>query len=245
MTHRWTIYMYTFPNRKRYIGATKRPLHLRQGSAESGWARYKNCRLVWEAIQKYGTEKIQQTILFEGEISDQDAAEMEKHYIALFKTNANRYNNPTYGYNLGDGGEGTQERHLSAQRKEQLAKQMKERGLRNRGKLASDETRMRQRNAKLGSKRGPMAEETKRKIGFANSLENISEITRKRKSEAFRQPVHAANPMTGEHIYFTSGEEAADFFGVRSSTVSRWIKGSRIPRNGFLFSKAQAGGGLR
>ena len=242
MTHNWTIYMYTFPNGKRYIGATKRPLHLRQGSAESGWARYKNCRLVWEAIQEFGIENIQQTVLFEGEISDREAAEMEKHYIALYKTNANRYSNPSYGYNLGDGGEGTSQRNLSDERKRELADQLLSLKQKRIGSHPSRETRRRQSIAKKGKPGHPLSEETRRKIGLANSLEMISDEERQHRSDSKKQPVLVTNPVTGEHISFNSGEEAADFFGVRPSAVSRWIDGSRNPRNGYRFQKAVVGG---
>ncbi len=235
----WTIYMYTFPNDKKYIGATSRLLHLRQGSYESGWSKYKNCRLIWEAIQEFGVNNIKQTVLFSGEISDEEAAELEKHYIALYKTNANRYNNPSFGYNLGDGGEGTQKKYLTEERRKTLVEQMQQQGWSNRGRTVSEETRYRQRMAKLGTKRGPMSEETKRKIGLANSLERISEETRKRKSKAFSQPVIATNPKTCEQLFFNSGEEAADYFGVCSSTVSCWIKGTKNPSNGYIFEKAK------
>ena len=242
MTHRWTIYMYTFPNGKKYIGATKRLLHHRQGSAESGWARYKNCRLVWEAIQEFGIENIEQTILFEGEISDEEAAEMEKNYIAFYRTNAKRYNNPSYGYNLGDGGEGTGQRKLSDERKRQLAEQLLSLRKNRIGSHPSNETRRRQSIAKTGKPGRPLTEETKRKIGISNSLGHISEETRRRKSEAHSQPVLVTNPLTGEHIFFNSGEEAADYFGVHPSAVSRWIDGSRNPRNGYRFAKANQEG---
>ena len=241
MMNNWTIYMYTFPNGKRYIGATKQPLCLRQGSLESGWAKYRNCRLLWEAIQEFGVESIEQSILFQGEITNEEASEMERHYIALYKTNANRYRNPSFGYNLGDGGEGLLPRQLSEERRRVLAAQMKNQGWLNRGKCVSEETRRRQSVAKLGTKRGPMSEETKKKIGLANSLENMSPEERQHRSDSKKQPVYAYNSTTGEEIIFDSGEDAAGYFGVRSSSITRWINGTRTPRNGFRFSKIAVG----
>ena len=140
--------MYTFPNGKRYIGATKRPLHLRQGSMESGWNRYKNCKLLWEAIQEYGVESIVQDILFHGEATNEEAAGLERYYIAEFRTNASRYSNPSYGYNQTDGGESTSEKHLSDARKDVLRRQMALLGKANAGKHPSEETRRRQSAAK-------------------------------------------------------------------------------------------------
>ena len=230
--------MYTFPNDKKYIGATTRPLHIRQGSYESGWSKYRRCTLVWKAIQEFGVDNIKQTILFSGKISDKEAAELEKYYIALYKTNANRYN-PSYGYNLRDGGDGTGEKHLTEERRKFLAEQMRGLALKHKGKKPSAETRRRQSVAKLGTKRGPLSEETKRKIGLANSLEMISDVERKHRSDSKKEPVLAINPQTGEQLFFNSGEEAADYFGVRSSAVSRWINGTRNPSNGYKFEKVR------
>ena len=239
MIHHWIIYMYTFPNEKRYIGATRRPLHHRQGSRESGWAKYKLCKPLWEAIQEFGVDNIKQTILFEGDIEDETASDMERFYIAHFKTNCKKYHDPSFGYNQGDGGEGTQHRQISEERKEILRKQVQVFHERNIGTHASEETRHRQSIAKLGIKRGPLSEEAKRKISFANSSANISDETRMKKSKAFSQPVIAHNPVTGETLFFDSGEQAADYFGVRPSSVTRWINGTRNPRNGYEFSKAE------
>lgn len=237
MIHYWRVYMYTFPNGKRYVGATKRPLHLRQGSKESGWARYKLCRPLWDAIQKFGVDNIEQTILFEGNIDDVAASEMERFYIAHFKTNCTRFNNPSYGYNLTDGGEGTQERHLTEKTKLVLRERLRRIGESRIGTHPSEETRHRQSLAKLGTKRGPMPEETKRKIGIGNSLETMSSEERQHRSDSKKQPVVAHNPLTGETLFFDCGEQAADYFGVRPSAVSRWISGSRSPSNGYDFSK--------
>lgn len=238
MIHHWIIYMYTFPNGKRYIGATRRPLHHRQGSKESGWAKYKLCTPLWEAIQEFGVDNIEQSILFEGDIEDEAASEMERFYIAHFKTNCRKYHDPSFGYNQGDGGEGTQERHLTEERREELRESVRVIGKARIGTHPSEETRHRQRLAKLGTKRGPMSEETKRKIGLANSLEMISDEERQRRSDSKKQPVVAHNPVTGETLFFDSGEQAADYFGVRPSAVSRWIKDNSNPRNGYRLSKA-------
>ena len=235
----WTIYMYTFPNDKKYIGATKRSLCHRQGSCESGWAGYKNCRLLWEAIQEFGIDNIEQTILFKGEISNQEAAEMERHYIEMYKTNANKYQNPSFGYNLGPGGEGTGERHHTEEFLKASGERIRGQALLHIGKSPSASTRYRQRMAKLGTKRGPLSEETKRKIGLANSLAMISDEERMRRSNSKKQPVIATNPKTGEQLFFESGYKAADYFGVQSSAISRWIKGTRNPTNGYIFEKAK------
>ena len=53
----WIIYMYIFPNGKKYIGKTKRTLAQRKVNSET-WEGYSKCPLLWKAIQKYGVVNI-------------------------------------------------------------------------------------------------------------------------------------------------------------------------------------------
>lgn len=101
----WIIYMYTFPNGKRYIGKTSTSLKDRQGG--SNWSGYRNCTVLMKAVKKYGIKNIKQEVLFEGKITDEYSSRLEQIYILLFKTNCKRFKNPQYGYNTTDGGEGT------------------------------------------------------------------------------------------------------------------------------------------
>jgi len=99
---KYIVYMYTFPNGKRYVGKTSRTLRIRQGH---NWENYDECPALFNAIHKYGIENIKQEILVEGMMTKDESSEIEKYYIALYKTNCNRYRNPEYGYNLTDGGD--------------------------------------------------------------------------------------------------------------------------------------------
>lgn len=103
------------------------------------------------------------------------------------------------------------------------------------GKKSSESTKRKESFAKIGKKRGPMSEETKAKISFANSAENISDETRRRKSESKYKAVLAVNNETGEGMVFKNHELAAEYFGVRDSSITRWINGTRKPTNGFSF----------
>ena len=227
MTKRWRVYMYTFPNGKRYIGTTSRTLVARQGK---DWKHYKNCTSIWEAIQEFGTDAIKQEILFEGQITNDEAAELEKKFILQYETS-----NPDKGYNTGTGGEGVTEKNIGDDRRTYLQNQMREIAKKNKNRIVSPETREKQRLAKLGTKRGPMSQETKAKISKANSRENMSEATRLNRIKSKQKKVLAINNETGERIVFGSGEEAAEYFNVRPSAVSRWIDGSRKPRNKYTF----------
>ena len=225
--------MYIFPNDKKYIGKTKKTLSQRQGHK---WNRYKTCPLLWKAIQKYGTENIITEILFKGVLSDEEASEMERFFIAKFKTNANRYRNPQYGYNLTDGGEGLVGWHPTEERLEQMMQQLVKAKEVRLQKGVSEETRRKLSESHKGLRLGyKMPEETKRKISKSNSLENISKETRKRKSEAHKKMVIATNKDTGEQLIFDSRMEAAEHFGVRDSAVTRWITGERNPSVPYIF----------
>ena len=102
---KWIIYMYTFPNGKRYIGKTSTSLKDRQGGAN--WAGYNNCIVLMKAVEKYGIENIKQEILFEDIMTDEYSSRLEQTCILLFKANCRRFKDPQCGYNTTDGGEGT------------------------------------------------------------------------------------------------------------------------------------------
>lgn len=224
--------MYTFPNKKRYIGKTKRSLARRQGK---DWEHYKNSRLLWNAIQKYGIDNIETDILFEGMITDDEANELEVHYIEAYKTNANKYKHPCYGYNLTAGGEGVVDWEPTPERREFLQKQMYELSQKRRGVKFTEEHKKKLSDARKGRTFGPRSEETKRKISIANSRENMTEETKQRRKMAGRKPVMATNKKTGDSLWFDSATATAEYFGVAISVVCRWINGTRNPSNNYKF----------
>lgn len=226
----WIIYMYTFPNNKRYIGKTCYSMNRRQ--RDSSWTGYKNCTLLWNAIQKYGVQNIKQDILFEDDMTDAEASRLEQICILLFKCNANRFSNPSYGYNLTDGGEGVSgmkrkdDAHMN-----QVRKMIEDR----KGCKLTDEHKDKLSIAHTGKKRGPMSDDTKRKISAANSKENMSEETRIRRSNSKKKKVIAIHKITSESIIFNSVNDAAIYFNVQPSAVSRWCDKSRNPANDYIF----------
>ena len=226
----WIVYMYTFPNDKRYIGKTCRSMSERQRNIL--WEGYKNCTLLWNAIQKYGVENIKQDILFDNNMTDEEASRLEQICILLFKCNVNRFSNPSYGYNLTDGGDGVSgmirrdDAHM-----EQVRKMIENR----RGCKLTEEHKRKLSVAHTGLKMAPMSEDTKRKIGIANSRENMSEETRRRRSNSKKKQVVATHKTTKESIVFNSVSEAANYFNVQSSAVTRWCDKTRNATNGFIF----------
>lgn len=226
----WIIYMYTFPNGKRYIGKTCHSMSRRQRDEQ--WSGYKNCTLLWNAIQKYGIENIEQSILFENNMSNVKASRLEQICILLFKSNANRFSNPSYGYNLTDGGEGVSgTKRRDQAHMEQVRKMIDGR----RGCKLTDEHKAKLRMAHTGIKRGPMSNETKRKIGMSNRKENMSDETKKRKSDSKKKKVLATHKVTYESIVFDSVSDVSLYFNVKPSAVSRWCNKTRNPTNDYIF----------
>lgn len=226
----WIIYMYTFPNGKHYVGKTCHTMNRRQRDSE--WSGYKKCTLLWNAIQKYGPSNIVQDILFESDMTNSQAARLEQICILLFKCNANRFSNPSYGYNLTDGGDGvsgtkrSDEAHMAQVRNMISAR---------RGCKLSESHKAKLSASHIGVKRGPMSDSTKKKISAANSRERMSEQTRIRRSDSKKKKVVAVNTTTHESLLFDSICEAALFFNVRSSAVSRWCNKTRNPTNNYTF----------
>lgn len=223
----WIIYMYTFPNGKRYIGTTSRTLAQRQGA---NWQGYRRCTHLWRAIQKYGYKNIQQSILLKAIISAEQAGILEKNYIAYYDTA-----NPEIGYNIRVGGDGASLKTMEQDRLDALRERTRQLGRCNKGRVVSDETREKQRAAKLGKKRHPLSTETKAKIASANSAKNMTEATRKRRSLSKQKKVVAESNITGDIFTFPSVTDAAQFFNVRLSRMSEWIAGKHKPPIEYTF----------
>lgn len=85
-------------NGKIYIGITARKPSVRFGSNGSG---YEKCPRFWNAIQKYGWENFNHTIIAE-ELTKEEAENLEISLIKEYKSN-----NDKYGYNIGSGGDGS------------------------------------------------------------------------------------------------------------------------------------------
>ena len=91
-----TIYKYTSPSGKYYIGQTCKPTQAqRAGFQGSG---YQYCTAFWRAIQKYGWDNFKYEEL-EKVDNVEEANNREIYYIKLYHSN-----NPQYGYNIYEGG---------------------------------------------------------------------------------------------------------------------------------------------
>ena len=103
------VYIYTFPNGKKYIGQTINSLSQRAGRG----TRYKPNSPVSNAIKKYGWENIiKETIECS---SEEEMDKKEKELIALYKTQDREF-----GYNIDEGGH--RRHYCSEETKEKISK---------------------------------------------------------------------------------------------------------------------------
>lgn len=99
---KWYVYMHTNKiNQKKYIGITCQEPNERWKNGLG----YKTQTVFWRAIQKYGWSGFEH-IVVANNLTENEAKQKEIELIALYKTNCNRYKNPSYGYNCTDGGDG-------------------------------------------------------------------------------------------------------------------------------------------
>lgn len=102
---KWCVYIHrNIINDKAYIGITCQKLTERWGLEGCEYCRGTQPAF-GNAIKKYGWNNFEHIIWAE-DLTEDEANRLEVLLIALFKTNCCRYKNPTYGYNLTDGGGG-------------------------------------------------------------------------------------------------------------------------------------------
>lgn len=97
--NKYIVYCHITPSGKRYVGITSIGTRQRFANGKG----YRTQTVFYRAIQKYGWNNIQHIVLLEN-LDYEHAKRYEQYFIALFKTNCHRYNNPSYGYNMDDGG---------------------------------------------------------------------------------------------------------------------------------------------
>lgn len=151
---RWCVYMHTNKeNGKVYIGTTSTTPHRRWGVDGSRYT--KSQQVFYRAIQKYGWDNFEHEIIADN-LTHDEAITMERDMIALYKSNCRKYQNPSFGYNQTDGGEGltgyvyTEEQR---KRKSDWAK----------ARFSTDEWRNRVRELMTGRK---VSEEHKEKLKY-------------------------------------------------------------------------------
>lgn len=191
---KWCVYIHRNKiNNKAYIGIAK-------GNPEHRWGqngkKYKQDSqpVFYNAIQKYGWDNFEH-IIWNTNLTHEDAKHIEKTLITLFKTNCRLYKNPEYGYNETNGGDGTSGRKQSEETRKKMSKNRK-------GKYTKE-------NSYWYGKH--ISEETKEKLRFANKGRQLSEETKKKMSKS-----HTGMVFSEEHrknMSIANQKETAGFHG--------------------------------
>lgn len=145
-------------NEKIYVGITN---NYKKRMREHSYAS--NDYLISKAIRKYGWDNFESSVL-----KETDDREVEKEFIREYQSN-----DPTKGYNLTDGGEGTL------------------------GYVPSEETREKMRNKKIGRK---LTKEHREKIAEANKGRVFTKETRAKIGEKSKgRQTWLGKSLTEEH----------------------------------------------
>lgn len=93
---KYQVYVHTFPNNKKYVGLTTKEDVKRRW--QNGYG-YKTQKLMYRAILKCGWENIKHTV-YQCD-TEKEMKYLERYLIAYYHSNE-----PKYGYNITEGGEG-------------------------------------------------------------------------------------------------------------------------------------------
>ena len=210
------IYMLTFPSEKSYIGQTIRDIHerLKEHPVKPG------CAAVYNAIQKYGWEKVEKEWY---EVPDEDLNKHEELMIEVLGTLS------PGGYNLVEGG-GSKGRPSEESKQKMREAQSGEKAYWF-GKTRTEEVKQKMREAKSGEKH-PMhgkehTEESKQKMREANSGE---------KNTTSKRVYQYTIDGTYVDSYASSGEAARALGKTDGTLISRCARDKCESAYGFKWS---------
>ena len=205
----YKVYIHIFPNDKVYVGITSRSTKKRWGNNGIG---YKDQALIYRAIEKYGWDNIEHVILHDN-LTEKDAKEKEMYYIKKYNSN-----NPNFGYNLTDGGDGTKGYYPSEKTRQKMSESRKGEKNPNYKKQMSD------------TQKKILSEYAKSRTGSKNPFygRNHSEETKRKISETKRkQKLKGSKTHNSKRVrcieldkYFESAAEAARWVGASTSTIT-------------------------
>ena len=109
----FSVYAHISPNNKLYFGITSLKPEYRWYSDGSG---YKHQVLFYRAIQKYGWNNFEHIIVAKN-LSQSQACKMEQDLISMFHSN-----NPKFGYNNTNGGDGIHGYHHTEKAKKRISR---------------------------------------------------------------------------------------------------------------------------
>lgn len=184
---KWCVYCHTNKtNGKKYFGITSRPVEERwkNGSGYGPEQIY-----FYRAISKYTWGGFDHEIIADN-LTEIDAKKKEIELIALYKTNCCKYYNPTYGYNMTDGGDGSSGRPQTAETRQKISDALK-------GREMSEESRKKMSESKKGI---PFSEEHKNNLSKSQIGKKLSNDTRDKISQSkIGKYIGENNPNYGNH----------------------------------------------
>lgn len=224
---KWCVYVHTNKiNNKVYVGVAK-------GSPEKRWGKngngYSRSQPVFSyAINKYTWGGFEHEVIAQN-LTQREAWDMEVELIARYKSNCKRYKNPSYGYNMTDGGEGSYGFKHTEETKKKLSEirsnpsdETRRRMSESAKERCTDEWRESTSQLQSGIKRpqwsNPCPEDVKRKIGQKNS-KSVYQKT-----------------LNGEIIKkFNSQSEAERVTGIHQASIWRCCNKKVKSAGGFLW----------
>lgn len=230
MENKYYVYCYTNKiNNKKYIGQTKKTQHARSGKEG---AYYQRCPLFWKAIQKYGWDNFEYTVLKE-ELSLEEANEWEKYYIDFYHTWVD--DPQCQGYNLSKGGYNTEHAQITIEkiRESHLKENLSEETL----KKMSDAAKQR------FIEHPELREETKQRFLGKKLSEEQKEKMSKAQKERFKRPeeIEKRKELSKKkvlcietNLIYNSIQEAAKDVGLASGCdIGRVCQGKRKTASGY------------
>lgn len=201
-------------NGKRYIGLTSKSMNKRAGLKGQHYSYNKH---FWSAIQKYGWDEFEHDVLFEN-LTFYEASDKEKELITLYQLD-----NPEFGYNQTNGGEGGQEFSEISRKRMSIAKQNYIPW--NKGKTMSEEYKMICRNAHRGY---VTSDETKEKLkiaGIGNT--NMADFLKKNPDWL----PSCSKKVIIDGIIFRTIKEASVYVGIARRTLNGYLNGKdKMPK---------------
>ena len=224
---KWCVYCHTNKiNGKKYFGITSKTTTRRWGRNGERYLVKKPSGEYHQpcfanAIIKFGWDNFEHEVV-SSNLTAEEAKKQEIELIALYKTNCVRYKNPTYGYNMTDGGDGAEAMNDFIKEKISIA---------HIGKKASEGTKHKMSESHKGEKNHfygrSHSEEAKKKIseqnkGRPSKYKGVprTEEVKKKLSEAAKKrfSVQENNPFYGK----SHSEEAKN--AIRNARIQKYSK---------------------
>lgn len=222
---KFIVYRHVSPSGKVYIGITcKKNVTHRWGKNGS---QYIKCPYFWKAIQKYGWDNIKHEILFTN-LSEKEAKAKEIDLIAFYKSN-----NPEYGYNLTEGGEGRSGYSCSKESIEKMSKS-------HLGHKDSEETKRKKSLSRKGKNLSKESIEKLRKSRIGRTVpEGVRiKIRNTLRNNSVRSKSVLQYTLDGKFIReFISSAEAGRITGADPSEIRKVVRGIHKQCKGFIWKE--------